>query len=74
MAYLGHPIVGDPIYSSKDPLFPQATLMLHAKSLRITLPGEWDHRIFKTALPDRFHPALSALKNRSGAYPPREKG
>jgi 23S rRNA pseudouridine1911/1915/1917 synthase len=66
MAYLGYPIVGDPIYGAKDPLFPQATLMLHAKSLWITLPGEREHRIFKTALPDRFQAMIPALIRRAG--------
>jgi 23S rRNA pseudouridine1911/1915/1917 synthase len=65
MAYLGHPILGDPIYGSRDPLFPAATLMLHAKSLGITLPGERGRRIFKTPLPDRFWPLIRILENRN---------
>jgi 23S rRNA pseudouridine1911/1915/1917 synthase len=65
MAYLGHPILGDPIYGSRDPLFPAATLMLHAKSLGIKLPGERGRRVFTTALPDRFRPILRILENRS---------
>jgi 23S rRNA pseudouridine1911/1915/1917 synthase len=64
MAYLGHPIVGDPIYGSRDPLFPAASLMLHAKSLRINLPGGQGRRLFKTPLPDRFWPLIRALQNR----------
>ncbi|MDR2746543.1 MAG: RluA family pseudouridine synthase [Treponema sp.] len=63
MAYLGHPIVGDPVYGSRDPLFPSATLMLHAKSLRINLPGG-QRRIFKTPLPDRFRPLIRTLESR----------
>jgi 23S rRNA pseudouridine1911/1915/1917 synthase len=63
MAYLGHPIVGDPVYGSRDPLFPAATLMLHAKSLKINLPGG-QRRIFKTPLPDRFWPIIRNLENR----------
>jgi 23S rRNA pseudouridine1911/1915/1917 synthase len=63
MAYLGHPIVGDPIYGSRDPLFPSASLMLHAKSLEIRLPGG-ERRIFKTPLPDRFRPLIRTLQNR----------
>jgi 23S rRNA pseudouridine1911/1915/1917 synthase len=62
MAYLGHPIVGDPLYGSRDPLFPQATLMLHAVSLKITLPGEDDPRLFKAPLPERFHAMIRALR------------
>jgi len=64
MAYLGHPIVGDPIYGSPEPLFPQATLMLHAKSLKIILPGEDDFTVFSTPLPDRFRRMIRALGSR----------
>jgi 23S rRNA pseudouridine1911/1915/1917 synthase len=63
MAYLGHPVVGDPIYGFRDPLFPSASLMLHAKSLAIKLPGG-ERRIFKSPLPDRFRPLIRTLQNR----------
>jgi 23S rRNA pseudouridine1911/1915/1917 synthase len=63
MAYLGYPIVGDPIYGSRDPLFPAATLMLHAKSLEIDLGGG-QRRTFKSPLPDRFWPLIRTLQNR----------
>jgi 23S rRNA pseudouridine1911/1915/1917 synthase len=61
LRYLGHPIVGDPIYGSTDPLFPQASLMLHAKSLCLTLPGETAPRTFKAPLPDRFYRMVKEL-------------
>jgi len=54
LRYLGHPIVGDPLYGHTDPLFPQASLMLHARSLAIVLPGENTERAFKAPLPERF--------------------
>jgi 23S rRNA pseudouridine1911/1915/1917 synthase len=54
MRYLGHPISGDPLYGITDPLFPKASLMLHAKSLAIILPGETEQCIFKAPLPERF--------------------
>jgi len=62
MRYLGHPILGDPVYGSQDRLFPGASLMLHAKSLAITLPGETEERIFKAPVPDRFIPVIRRLK------------
>ncbi|MDR1024500.1 MAG: RluA family pseudouridine synthase [Treponema sp.] len=61
MAYLGHPIVGDPLYGSDDPLFPKATMMLHAKNLGITLPGEQERRVFTSPLPDRFRSLIRIL-------------
>ncbi|GHV91569.1 ribosomal large subunit pseudouridine synthase D [Spirochaetia bacterium] len=68
MRYLGHPIIGDPIYGFKDPLFPKATLMLHAKSLSISLPGEESARVFSSPLPDRFRLMIDKLNklNKTG--------
>ncbi|MCL2762953.1 MAG: RluA family pseudouridine synthase [Treponema sp.] len=54
MRYIGCPIAGDPLYGFTDTLFPNASLMLHAKKLAIVLPGETEQRIFKAPLPQRF--------------------
>jgi len=64
LRYLGHPIVGDPLYGSADPLFPQASLMLHARSLAIVLPGEDVERVFKAPLPERFVTMIRRLTRR----------
>jgi len=61
LRYLGHPIAGDPLYGSADPLFPQVSLMLHARSLSIMLPGEDEERLFKAPLPDRFKAMIRRL-------------
>ena len=50
MAYIGHPIIGDKIYGSGI----IGPMMLHAKSLKLTLPDHKKH-IFKTPLPARFN-------------------
>jgi 23S rRNA pseudouridine1911/1915/1917 synthase len=63
LRYLGCPVAGDPIYGGGDPFFPDISLMLHAKSLALTLPGEEAGRIFKSPLPARFK-ALIARLNR----------
>ena len=49
MKYLGHPIIGDPVYGDED----AARLFLHAKALEITLPGG-ERRIFEADLPQDF--------------------
>jgi 23S rRNA pseudouridine1911/1915/1917 synthase len=64
MAYLGHPIVGDSLYGSGDPQFPGAAMMLHAKNLCITLPGEQKRRIFTSPLPDRFRSMIRSLEKK----------
>ncbi|MDR2485237.1 MAG: RluA family pseudouridine synthase [Treponema sp.] len=64
LRYLGHPILGDPLYGVPDPQFPQASLMLHAKRLTLLLPGDRKPRAFKTPLPLRFHELLGNLESR----------
>jgi 23S rRNA pseudouridine1911/1915/1917 synthase len=61
LRYLGHPIVGDPIYGAPDPRFPHASLMLHAKSLSLLLPDRDETVLFKAPLPERFRVMMGAL-------------
>jgi 23S rRNA pseudouridine1911/1915/1917 synthase len=62
MKYLGFPIVGDPLYASKDERFPGSTLMLHAWRLSITLPGNTLPSTFTAPLPPRFKKLLAQIK------------
>lgn len=64
--YLGCPILGDPVYGKKDPSFPGATLMLHAKALSIRLPGKTDFTRFDAPIPLRFKKVIAALRKRYG--------
>jgi 23S rRNA pseudouridine1911/1915/1917 synthase len=59
----GWPILGDPLYGAADRFFPDATLMLHARRLRIRLPGAEEPSIFKTELPPRFRKVMTFLGN-----------
>ena len=61
--YLNHPIVGDPAYGRKDSRLPDVTLMLHAYSLTIKLPGEDTPRTFRAPLPSRFKKTLQTLND-----------
>ncbi len=63
MKYIGCPIMGDPIYgnSLKKSVFESATLMLHAYLLKIRLPGEKSHSVFKAPVPIRFKKVLRTL-------------
>jgi 23S rRNA pseudouridine1911/1915/1917 synthase len=54
LSTLGCPILGDPIYGKKDRYFPEATLMLHARRLKILLPREKEPRVFRAELPQRY--------------------
>jgi 23S rRNA pseudouridine1911/1915/1917 synthase len=61
LRYLGHPVMGDTIYGFPESAFPNAGLMLHSRSLAITLPGETEQRVFKAPLPERFTAMIKLL-------------
>jgi 23S rRNA pseudouridine1911/1915/1917 synthase len=61
LRYIGCPILGDPIYGGADKLFPNASLMLHSKSLAIILPGETEERVFSSPIPQRFTAVIEKL-------------
>ena len=65
MRHLRAPILGDPLYGRADPRFPDAGLMLHARSLEIVLPGEPGPRTFTAPLPKRFRSVLKELQSLS---------
>jgi len=61
LRHLGHPVMGDTVYGFTDPAAPNASLMLHSRSLAITLPGESEQRVFKAPLPERFTTMIKLL-------------
>jgi len=66
LKYIGCPILGDAVYGHSDKHFPEATLMLHSKSLAITLPGETEPHIFSSPMPERFLAVMKKLDNAAG--------
>jgi len=58
LKYLGHPIVGDPVYGDNPE--PSTRLFLHAYSLEITIPGaeSGERRTFIAELPPEFNDFL----------------
>ncbi|HUV08801.1 MAG TPA: RluA family pseudouridine synthase, partial [Spirochaetia bacterium] len=71
--HMGCPVLGDPIYSRRDRVFPEATLMLHAYKLEVVLPplhsgepsngvyGQFRRKTFKAPVPSRFKEILGRL-------------
>jgi 23S rRNA pseudouridine1911/1915/1917 synthase len=53
LAYIGHPIVGDPVYGRGG-----QPILLHAESLELTLPGK-ERKVFRSSLPDIFKAVVS---------------
>ncbi len=64
MKFLGCPILGDSIYNKPDKVFPNASLMLHSKKLKIRLPQKKEFSTFKTPVPQRFREIEKILKEK----------
>lgn len=62
MAYLGHPVLGDPLYSPKHNPFGLSQQVLHAGHLELRQPrtGEWLE--FDAPLPSTFKMVLARLR------------
>lgn len=63
MAYLGHPVVGDPVYGYKKQRFKLKGQMLHAKILGFMHPRTGEYMEFTAPLPEYFINILEKLKH-----------
>lgn len=54
LSSIGHPVLGDPIYSREDKKYKDATLMLHAERIVITHPVTGKRMVFRAEMPSRF--------------------
>ncbi|MFU0823783.1 RluA family pseudouridine synthase [Clostridium sp.] len=61
MSYIGHPLVGDPIYGFKKSKFSLNGQMLHAKKLGFIHPSSGKYIEFESDLPDYFKEVLRKL-------------
>ncbi|NMC45866.1 MAG: RluA family pseudouridine synthase [Chloroflexi bacterium] len=61
MAYLGCPVVADTVYGHKHPSLPLHRQFLHARSVRIRLPGRSEPMEFSAPLPDDLQQTLDEL-------------
>jgi 23S rRNA pseudouridine1911/1915/1917 synthase len=61
MTYLGHPLVGDPVYGFKKQKFKLEGQMLHAKTLGFIHPTKNTYMEFTSELPPYFLEILSKL-------------
>lgn len=60
--YLGHPIVGDPVYGIKKQRFELKGQLLHAFRLSLDHPKTGERMTFESPLPDYFQRVLSILE------------
>jgi 23S rRNA pseudouridine1911/1915/1917 synthase len=62
LSYILHPIVGDPLYGGKDPLYKDGQL-LHAHKLMLTHPHTGEKMTFECRLPPHFINVLEKLQS-----------
>ena len=62
MAYINHPIAGDPVYGVKKPELGLTSQCLHARELTFTHPRTGEEMTFTTPLPEEFRKALARLR------------
>ncbi|MCL2571473.1 MAG: RluA family pseudouridine synthase [Defluviitaleaceae bacterium] len=62
LSYLGHPVLGDPLYGPKKQPLGLESQILHAKALSLVHPITGETMNFETPLPDYFTEALNKSK------------
>ena len=61
MTYIGHPVLGDPLYASKRSAFGLEGQCLHSKSIRFIHPRTGEELYFESELPDYYVDLLNRL-------------
>ncbi|MEW9093672.1 MAG: RluA family pseudouridine synthase [Clostridiaceae bacterium] len=62
MSYIGHPLVGDPVYGYKKQKFNLQGQMLHARKLGFIHPTKGEYMEFNTEIPEYFKKILDILQ------------
>jgi 23S rRNA pseudouridine1911/1915/1917 synthase len=62
MAYIGHPLIGDPLYGYKKQKFKLSGQLLHAKLLGFLHPVSSEYLEFSSELPEHFMKVLISLR------------
>ena len=62
MAYIGHPVAGDPVYGPKKIITELEGQCLHAKVIGFTHPSTGERMVFESTLPDYFVRFLNKLR------------
>ncbi|EOD01296.1 Ribosomal large subunit pseudouridine synthase D [Caldisalinibacter kiritimatiensis] len=63
MSYINHPVVGDPVYGSKNNKFNLNGQLLHAKVIGFKHPRTGEYMEFDSELPEHFVKVLNVLRN-----------
>jgi 23S rRNA pseudouridine1911/1915/1917 synthase len=60
LAYIGHPVVGDPVYGRRNDGAPR--LALHARELRFAHPADGREMAFESALPAELTALVESVR------------
>ena len=60
--FIGHPVVGDPLYNGKKE-FGLESQLLHAYRLELDHPSTGERMVFCAPLPDTFRKTLKKLRS-----------
>jgi 23S rRNA pseudouridine1911/1915/1917 synthase len=66
MAYIKHPLVGDPLYGSKKQVFDVNGQLLHAGVLGFVHPETGEYMEFTSELPEEFSQVIDKLRKEAG--------
>ena len=62
--YMGHPVVGDPVYGYKKQAFKLNGQLLHAQKLQLNHPLTGERMTFEAPLPEYFSEVLKKLEKK----------
>ena len=62
MAYIGHPVVGDPVYASRRKNYGLIGQALHSQAITFVHPRTGETMHFETELPDYYTSVLNGFK------------
>lgn len=65
MAYINHPVVGDPLYTKRKNEFGIDTQLLHAKKIRFKHPSSGEYMEFEAEPPEEFKKVIGLLRLRN---------
>lgn len=63
MAYIGHPLMGDPVYCCKKEPVNLNGQVLHAKTIGFKNPADNEFKLFESDLPEYFNKVLKYLES-----------
>ena len=62
MAYIGHPVVGDPVYAPRRKNYGLSGQALHSQAITFVHPRTGETMHFETELPDYYKNVLKSFK------------